>query len=265
MRAQCTPSSVQWGCIKQRSTATSKYVAYLARCDTEIPLGTEKLLVKERERFVYTMMIRREVQTEVAENRCLATALRTQASTNTLTDGHWAIIVARHWKQLETVYIACNYLIKSIQSEFILIYFISALNTNINVIFVFIQILPCDVCHLYAHSLPLLWKSFLEGLLWGPPLIHRVATTTALSCHWGGGGIRLGWFTYHLRAEREEEVTWLNDVNALRGEINIRQDWMSHGGMCSCKSGSKYSPMGTGCRFREDYTGCSPENFFLLC
>lgn len=124
----------------------------------------------------------------------------------------------------------------------------------------------CTTC-MYKHSLLLLWKSFLKGLLWRPSLLHRVATTTALSCHWGGGGVGQGWFTHHLKAEAEEEITWPeqnNDVNALRGEINIRQDWMSHKGLCGCKSQSEYSLQGMGYWYHEDYTGYSLENSSLL-
>lgn len=106
--------------------------------------------------------------------------------------------------------------------------YISALN---DIVLLYVP----PVC-MYKHSLLLLWKSFLKGLLWRPSLLHRVATTTALSCHWGGGVVGQGWFTHHLKAEAEEEITWPeqnNDVNALRGEINIRQDWMSHKGLCT--------------------------------
>lgn len=120
---------------------------------------------------------------------------------------------------------------------------------------------------MYKHSLLLLWKSSLKGLLRRPSLLHRVATTTALSCHWGGGGVGQGWFTHHLKAEAEEEITWPeqnNDVNALRGEINIRPDWMSLKGPCGCKSQSEHSLQGMGYWYHEDHTGYSLENSSLL-
>jgi len=136
------------------------------------------------------------------------------------------------------------------------------LNTDVSPPYISTQndmiVLVCvpPVCK--KHSLLLLWKSSLKGLLWRPSLLHRVATTTALSCHWGGGGVRQGWFTHHLKAETEEEITWPhqnNDVNALRGEINLSLDWMSHKGLCGCKSQSEYSLQGMGYWYHEDYTG----------
>lgn len=54
-----------------------------------MPPGTEKLSVEERQRGCYRKCWseRTEVQTEVAENRCLATALQSHAQTNSVTDG----------------------------------------------------------------------------------------------------------------------------------------------------------------------------------